>query len=119
MKRLLALSIATMIAGAANAEPAEPPAVADLLAGVVELGRVNGTALACGYKELLPKAKAMMLLRAPKTRRFGEAYENASSESFRAQTAGNQPCPEQVMLALRLEAADLKLQDAAKRAGVQ
>jgi len=119
MKRLLALSLATMIAAAAHAEPAEPPAVADLLAGVAELGRVNGTALACGYKELLPKAKAMMLLRAPKTRRFGEAYEHASSDAFRAQTAGNQPCPEQVILALRLEAADLKLQDAAKRAGVQ
>lgn len=119
MKRLLALSAALIVAGTANAEPAEPPAVADLLAGVAELGRVNGTALACGYAELPPKAKAMMLLRAPKTRRFGEAYENASSEAFRAQTGGNQPCPEQVMLALRLEAADLKLQDAAKRAGVQ
>ena len=119
MKRSLVLSAVVMFAAAAHAGEAESPAVADLLAGIAELGRVNGTALACGYTELLPKAKAMMILRAPKTRRFGEAYEDASNEAFRAQTGGSQACPEQVVLALRLEAADLKLQDAAKRAGVQ
>ena len=119
MKRLPAFLLAMTLAFAAHGDEPESPAVADLLAGVAELGRVNGTALACGYTELLPKAKAMMILRAPKTRRFGEAYEDASNAAFRAQTGGTQPCPEQVVLALRLEAADLKLQDAARRAGIQ
>lgn len=119
MKRLVTLYVAAMFAAAAHAGEAEPPVIAELLAGVAELGSVNGTALACGYTDLLPKTKAMMLLRMPKTRRFGEAYEDASSTAFRAMTNGNQPCPEAVILALRLEAIDLKLQDAARRAGVQ
>lgn len=119
MKRLITLYVAAMFAAAAHAGETESPVIAELLAGVAELGSVNGTALACGYTDLLPKAKAMMLLRMPKTRRFGEAYEEASSAAFRAMTNGNQPCPEAVILALRLEAVDLKLQDAAKRAGVQ
>ena len=119
MKRLITLSVAAMLAAAVHAGEAESPAVADLLAGVAELGGVNGTALACGYTDLLPKAKALMLVRVPKTRRFGEAYEEASSAAYRAQTSGSQACPESVVLALRLEAVDLKLQDAARRAGVQ
>lgn len=119
MKRLIALSVAMTIAAAVHAAEPESPAIADLLTGVAELGRVNGTALACGHSDLVSRAKAMVMLRAPKTRRFGEAYEQASSDAFRAQTAGNQPCPEAVVLALRLEAADLALQDAARRAGVQ
>lgn len=119
MKRLMTLFVAAMLAAAVHAGDAESPAVADLLAGVAELGGVNGTALACGYTDLLPKAKALMLVRVPKTRRFGEAYEDASSAAFRAVTNGNQPCTEAVILALRLEAIDLRLQDAARRAGVQ
>lgn len=119
MKRLITLYVAAMLIGVAHAGETDSPAVADLLAGVAELGSINGTALACGYADLLPKAKALMLLRVPKTRRFGEAYEEASSAAFRAQTRDNQPCPEPVVVALRLEAVDLKLHDAAQRAGVQ
>lgn len=122
MKRLIALSAFTafaLVAGGAHAADFESPAIADLLAGASELGSVNGEALACGYAELLPKTRALMILRMPKTRRFGEAYEAASSASFRARTNGSEACPESVMLGLRLEALDLKLQDAAKRAGIQ
>lgn len=122
MNRLIALSVFTafaLVAGGVHAADDTSPAITELLAGASELGNVNGEALACGYAELLPKTKALMILRMPKTRRFGDAYEAASSASFRARTNGSEACPEVVMLGLRLEALDLKLQDAAKRAGIQ
>ena len=119
MKRLIPLYVAAFFALPAWAGADESPVIAELLAGTVELGRVNGTALACGYTDLVAKAKAMMLLRVPKTRRFGEAYEAASSEAFRNQTDGSAACPELPVIGLRLEVTDLNLQEASKRAGVQ
>ena len=90
---------------------AEPPAADKELAAVAELGRVNGTALACKRADLVAKAKAMMIARVPKTRRYGEAFEESTNAAFREQTAAASACPAAVVLSLRLEAADLRLGD--------
>ncbi len=103
MKLILPLFLA-LLAAAATAD--------DGLAAVAELGRVNGTALACERMEISNKARALMLLRAPKTRTYGEAYEAATTAAFSELTAHRAACPEDVILALRLEAADIKLEAA-------
>lgn len=118
MKLLAPLIFLIALATFATADTKNPAAIDELLAGTVELGRINGLALACGQTDLVAKARALMLLRVPKTRRFGEAYEEASNISFRDLTGGGGRCPEAVILALRLEAIDILFQDAAKRAGV-
>jgi hypothetical protein len=102
------LSIALFIAMSALA--AEPAATDAGLAAVAELGRVNGTALACGRTEVVNKAKALVLLRAPKTRRYGEAFEDATSAAFRAQATAD--CPLETILSLQLAGAEMKLEAA-------
>ena len=97
-----------VLALAAQIAAAEPAATDNELAAVDELGRVNGTALACSRADLVAKAKALMIARVPKARRYGEAFEAATDAAFRAQTA-NPSCPVDVILSLRLEAADLQL----------
>jgi hypothetical protein len=112
MKQLRVLLALILLSGGTAQAETDSPAIAGLLDGAADLGRVNGAALACGYSALVEKAKAMMILRAPKTRRFGEAFENASNESFAAQTAsGASPCPEPVVLELKLEMTELRMQD--------
>lgn len=118
MKRLLPLVLFAALAAPVSAEP-DAPVIAELMAGVTELGQVNGVALACGYPELVTKARAMMILRAPKTRRFGEAYETASTEAYTRQGTGGDACPEAVVLNLKLEMTDLRLKEIAAKAGVQ
>lgn len=118
MKRLFPLAILAALAGPAAAE-ADSPVITELLAGVDELGRVNGVALACNYPEVVSKARAMMILRAPKTRRFGEAYEQASTAAFNEQGTSGASCPDAVVLNLKLEMTDLRLREVAAKAGVQ
>jgi hypothetical protein len=90
---------------------AESNVLDQLLASTRALGEVNGVALACNYDKLVAKARATVLQRAPKTRRFGEAYEEASTAAFNAQTTGGTACPEEVVLALKLEMADQRMQE--------
>ena len=56
------------------------------LAEVVDLGRLNGLALACGYGETSTRTKAAMIQHAPKSRRYGAAFEEATNEAFLAQS---------------------------------
>ena len=90
---------------------AQTPAADKELAAVAELGRINGTALACDRADLVAKAKAMMIARVPKARRYGEAFEQATNAAFGEQTANRSSCPVDVILSLRLEAAGLRLGD--------
>ena len=105
MKRLALLALLSLVW---NSHAADGAADAGLQA-VVELGRINGTALACGRLDVANKAKALMLLRPPKTRRHGEAYEEATTAVFNELTADRSACPDDVILSLRFEAADIKL----------
>ncbi len=99
MKRFALLACASLLAPMALAE-AEPG-----LQAVAALGRANGLALACGHQAAATRIKAAMLRHAPKTRSFGEAYEEGSQQAFTAVTGGREACPEPPLVALRADAA--------------
>mgnify|MGYP000926713617 CR=1 FL=1 len=57
----------------------------DPLAVVAELGRLNGEALACSQSAISNQAKKLMIGHAPKTRRYGEVFEEQTNSAFLAQ----------------------------------
>jgi hypothetical protein len=80
------------------------------LAAIKVLGSVNGQALACSEAGLAARAKQLMLAHAPKTPRFGAAYEEATQEAFLAQTRAG-ACPDATGLTDRLNQLALRLAD--------
>lgn len=72
------------------------------LSAVRDLGRLNGLTLACGQKEAASWVRVLMLNHAPKTRAYGEAYEEGTQESFLAHGKGT-PCPASAELNARLD----------------
>lgn len=81
------------------------------LAAVRDLGRLNGQALACGQKDSAAWVRILMLNHAPKTRVYGEAYEEGTQESFVAHGKG-MPCPPPAELARKLESVTQRLKTA-------
>lgn len=80
------------------------------LVRVTELAQVNGQALACQDMETVAKAKKLMLTHAPKTPRFGAAFEEATNASYLAQVRGTAPCPAAAAFASKLDALAKALQ---------
>lgn len=78
---------------------------------VRDLGRLNGQALACGNKDTAAWVRILMLNHAPKTRAYGEAYEEGTQETFAAHGRGA-PCAERTVLAARLDAVTQRLKKA-------
>jgi hypothetical protein len=108
-RSIILLSLAAPLA-------ASLPALAEDLdaavAAVRQLGAVNGQALACAEKGAAARAKVLMLAHAPKTARFGAAYEEATQEAFLAQTRASGTCPDAKAIAGKLDDAAQKLQAA-------
>ncbi len=73
------------------------------LAAVRQLGALNGQALACADKDAAAHTRLLMLTHAPKTQRFGAAYEEATQESYLAQTRATSACPDAKALAARID----------------
>jgi hypothetical protein len=91
-----------------------PAFAADVEAGLLAvkaLGGVNGQALACAETRAAARAKQLMLAHAPKTQRFGTAYEEATQEAFLAQTRAGGTCPDAAQLTDRLNQLALQLAD--------
>lgn len=82
------------------------------LAAVRQLGALNGQALACADRDAAAHAKLLMLAHAPKTQRFGAAYEEATQESYLAQTRASGACPDAKTLAGRIGEVAQRLQTA-------
>lgn len=101
---LIAVSSAPTFTLAADAE-------AGLLA-IRALGGVNGHALACAETRVAARAKQLMLAHAPKTQRFGAAYDEATQEAFTAQTRSAKPCADATELTARLNQLALQLSEA-------
>jgi len=80
------------------------------LARVTELAQVNGQALACQDMDTVAKAKKLMLAHAPKTPRFGSAFEEATNASYLAQVRGTAPCPGAAAFASKLDVLAKALQ---------
>ena len=92
------------------------PAIGEMpeagLAALQELGRLNGQALACSQLAQSGKAKALMIRHAPKTRRSGEVFEDATHASFLAQGSDPDSCPSVEGFAARLSDLAVRLQAA-------
>jgi len=89
-----------------------PTLAADAEAGLLAikaLGTVNGQALACAQMPAAARAKSLMLAHAPKTQRFGDAYEEATQAAYLAQTRATQACPEPLRLIDQLNRLALQL----------
>ncbi len=90
--------------------PASEEAAAGL-AVVRELGRLNGQMLACGRKDAAAWVRVLMLNHAPKTRAYGEAYEEGTQEAFVAHNRGA-ACPAPAELTRRLDEVAQRLKAA-------
>lgn len=65
------------------------------LTEVQSLGRINGQALACDYAGVASRIKTVMIQHAPKSRRYGAAFEEATSKAFLDQSRKEQTtCPD-------------------------
>ena len=83
MKRFALLLCFLSLATAARAADSTTDAG---LAEIRDLGRLNGQSLACDYAETAARIKTTMIQHAPKSRRYGAAFEEATSQAFLAQT---------------------------------
>lgn len=79
---------------------------------VTELAQVNGVALACQDMASAARAKKLMLAHAPKTPRFGSAFEETTNASYLAQIRNAPVCPDAATADGRLDALAKRLQDA-------
>lgn len=108
MKYRPQIFIALGLAGALLG-PAQAQTDAGLQA-ITDLAQVNGQALACQDMQAARRAKNLMLAHAPKTARFGSAFEEGTQQSYLAQTRDAAPCPDAAALSVRLDAIAQRLQ---------
>lgn len=91
------------------------PAAADTEAGLAiigDLGQLNGQALACGQTSAVAEAKTLVIRHAPKTRRYGEIFEEQTNAAFLRQGKGQQVCPTAADFSGRLQSLARRLQTA-------
>lgn len=105
-------AIATLCTALALQGPAHAADTEQGLALVNELAQVNGQALACQDMATVARAKQLMLAHAPKTPRFGNAFEEGTNASYLAQVRSAAACPDAAILASKLDALTKRLQDA-------
>jgi len=82
------------------------------LAVIQDIGRLNGQALACGQMAASGQAKTLMIKHAPKTRRYGEAFEEATNTGFLAQGKALDSCPSAAAVADQLTVLGARLRAA-------
>ena len=89
-------------AAAAGVHAADTP-VDTGIAEIEALGRINGQALACSEQSLSARAKELVIKHAPRTPRYGAAFEQATQRGFMEQIKGKSTCPATGDLAQRLD----------------
>jgi len=108
MKRLTLFAVFCFLAGPAVATP---QAAASAIATIGDLGQLNGQALACGEMATAGEAKKLVIRHAPKSRHYGEAFEEQTNAAFLAQgQKGQAPCPSAATFASRLGELSSRLQ---------
>lgn len=63
------------------------------MAVLQNLGELNGQALACRQMAISGRAKSLTIKHSPKTRRYGEIFEAATSSAFLEQGKALAACP--------------------------
>jgi len=90
------------------------------LTEVQALGRINGQALACGYAETVSRIKAVIIQHAPKSRRYGAAFEEATNKAFLDQSRKEMTtCPDGPTFNGQVEEATQRLQSAVPAAATK
>jgi hypothetical protein len=113
MKHISRTLIALGLAQALLVAPAHAQAASEqALQVIAELAQVNGQALACQELKIAARAKTLMIAHAPKTARFGDAYEVGTQQSYSAQINGAAACPDSAALTKRLDTLAQQLQTA-------
>lgn len=116
---LFCLCCVALLAGCAQTAvpPATPaptvaaaPEVETGLKEIDELAEVNGRALACQDLATARRAKALMLAHAPKTARYGSAFDDGTQAAFLAVTGSRVACPDPAAQQGRLDALAQRLQ---------
>jgi hypothetical protein len=79
------------------------------IAEIETLGRINGQALACSEQSLAARTKELMLKHAPRTPRYGSAFEQATQRGFMDQVKGKLACPPASELAQRIDLVAVEL----------
>lgn len=106
MKHLALVAALICLAGAAAADTEAGLAI------IGDLGQLNGQALACGQTGAVAEAKTLVIQHAPKTRRYGEIFEEQTNAAFLSQGKGQQVCPTAADFAARLQSLSRRLQTA-------
>lgn len=78
---------------------------------VKSLGELNGKALACGQKENISLIKSVMISHAPKTRRYGIAFEQSTEESFMQRSRETEACGDDPIITLKVKSLEARLQE--------
>lgn len=104
MKRLTLLAALSLLAGPATATPDAG------LAAITDVGQLNGQALACGEMAVAAEAKKLVIRHAPKTRRYGQLFEEETNAAFLSQGKGPDPCPTATAFSDRLGELAKRLQ---------
>lgn len=78
-------------------------------AAVQAMGRLNGIALACQQPALVSRARNAVVTTAPKTRGYGEIFENATNQAYLEQGKGG-TCPDAASLTSNMAAAEKRMQ---------
>lgn len=111
---LVLLVLAIFVNAAAWADAHESA----LLSAILDLGRLNGEALACDDQAAAARAKALILAYAPKVRRYGAAYEQGTQDAFSEHVRNGSQCRTAVQLAGEVERAGVMLRLNAERDAV-
>ncbi len=83
------------------------------MAEVRALGRINGEALACSYPEAAARIKSLVIRNAPKSRRYGDAFEAVTREAYLEKIKqGKDACPEVGKLTSQVDELVARLQAA-------
>jgi hypothetical protein len=83
------------------------------LTEVQALGSLNGQALACGYSETVSRIKTVIIQHAPKSRRYGAAFEESTNKAFLDQSRKEMAtCPDGPTLNGQVDEATQRLQAA-------
>ena len=103
---LAALALAHALLSPAQAQT--PLEIA--MQAIGDLAQVNGRALACSELKSARRAKDLMVAHAPKTARFGDAYEEGTQKSYASQINTHAACPNTATFSVQLDALEKRLQ---------
>ena len=106
MKRLIAglVFLAVSTAASAGMNPGRQ--------SVADMGKLNGTALACRYYDLARRIKRILIDNLPKSRELGRIFEDRTREAFMVYVQANKTCPSPGVLEGRVDEVEQRIHKA-------